>query len=444
MKSVIDYKTRVASRYTALTKDQIALRLIESDSYFASEKLDGHFVSLAISNGKASLFNRTGKELFIEKIIKEAEQLFPDRNIIFAAELYVHMPGQRTRSFHVSEAITAPDRFDLRLAVYDIIEIDGSAPSWAPPQLMEELATMIPSGHSIHTIAQHVFHSKLEVAKFYEEVVEKQHGEGLVVRSLEGMTYKIKPLHTFDAVVIGYSEGDDDRKGMIRNVLTAFMKSDGTFTVSAKVGGGFTEEQRTALFHQLKGMHTHSEYIEVSDSQVAFQMVRPEIIIEFSCLDLISEVNGKTVRKMDLSYNATAGYSPIAPAQSVTMISPVFQHIRSDKGVNTTDLRFQQVTDLIDITADTSIALPASLLLKREVYIKEMKGEKAVRKFLAWKTNKEQSGEFPPYVFSFTDFSAGRKDMLQQEIKTARTEEEVMKAFADSLAENVKKGWTQA
>jgi hypothetical protein len=191
-------------------------------------------------------------------------------------------------------------------------------------------------------------------------------------------------------------------------------------------------------------MHTHSEYVEVSDSQVAFQMVRPEIIIEFSCLDLISEVNGKTVRKMDLSYNAAVGYSPIAPAQSVTMISPVFQHIRSDKGVNTTDLRFQQVTDLIDITADTSIALPASLLLKREVYIKEMKGEKAVRKFLAWKTNKEQSGEFPPYVFSFTDFSAGRKDMLQQEIKTARTEEEVMKAFADSLAENVKKGWTQA
>jgi hypothetical protein len=147
---------------------------------------------------------------------------------------------------------------------------------------------------------------------------------------------------------------------------------------------------------------------------------------------------------MDLTYHPATGYSVAGAASSVVMISPVFESIRTDKQVNSTDIRFQQITDLVDINPEADhVALPKSTLLKREVYVKETKGEKAVRKFLLWKTNKEQREEYPPYVVYYTDFSAGRKDMLQQEMNIARTEKEAEALFAASVSENVKKGWSK-
>ena len=41
------------------------------------------------------------------------------------------------------------------------------------------------------------------------------------------------------------------------------------------------------------------------------------------------------------------------------------------------------------------LELKESKLLHREVYVKESKEIKKVRKFVVWKTNKEESNEFP-------------------------------------------------
>ena len=80
-------------------------------------------------------------------------------------------------------------------------------------------------------------------------------------------------------------------------------------------------------------------------------------------------------------------------------------------------------------------------MLRREVFVKESKGIKAVRKFMAWKTNKEDTGEWPAYVFSLTDFSPTRKDALKKSLSIASSEKEVMEVFEEALKEKVKRGW---
>jgi hypothetical protein len=77
----------------------------------------------------------------------------------------------------------------------------------------------------------------------------------------------------------------------------------------------------------------------------------------------------------------------------------------------------------------------------REVYVKESKGIKMVRKFMVWKTNKEETGQYPEYVFHYTDFSAGRAEMLQRDIKVSNSKEQIEEIFAAEVLANVKKGW---
>ena len=70
-----------------------------------------------------------------------------------------------------------------------------------------------------------------------------------------------------------------------------------------------------------------------------------------------------------------------------------------------------------------------------------MKGNKMVRKLLLWKTNKEESEEYPAYVVYLTDFSPNRQSPLERDIKIAGTEAAARKLF-DALAEkNFVSGW---
>mgnify|MGYP000447893346 FL=1 len=64
-----------------------------------------------------------------------------------------------------------------------------------------------------------------------------------------------------------------------------------------------------------------------------------------------------------------------------------------------------------------------------------------VRKFVVWKTNKENSGEFPAYVYHYTDFSPTRKDMLKKEVKVSSSKAQIESYLKTEVSENIKKGW---
>ncbi|MFN6039794.1 MAG: hypothetical protein ACK452_15085, partial [Bacteroidota bacterium] len=69
------------------------------------------------------------------------------------------------------------------------------------------------------------------------------------------------------------------------------------------------------------------------------------------------------------------------------------------------------------------------------------KGGTSVRKFVGLKTNKEQSGLYPPFVVVFSDYSASRKTPLEQEIFLCATEKDLISKVDELKKENIKKGW---
>lgn len=90
----------------------------------------------------------------------------------------------------------------------------------------------------------------------------------------------------------------------------------------------------------------------------------------------------------------------------------------------------------------SSTNLPASTVLKREVYTKGTGDKLMVQKYLVWKTNKESTdSRFPAYALHFTDFSVGRKGMLKRELRISSSEEQILAMCDEMIAENVKKGW---
>ena len=87
--------------------------------------------------------------------------------------------------------------------------------------------------------------------------------------------------------------------------------------------------------------------------------------------------------------------------------------------------------------------LEGSTLLERRVFKKVSGGKVMLHKFFIWKTNKEQSGRYPAYVFYHTDFSSGRKDMIKRDMAYSSDEKQIREIFAAEIAENVKKGWEE-
>ena len=121
---------------------------------------------------------------------------------------------------------------------------------------------------------------------------------------------------------------------------------------------------------------------------------------------------------------------------------------RDDKAVNPVDVRASQVLDRValdDLDASAQrVELPASEVVTRKVWTKTTKGQLAVRKLLVWKTNKnEVDPSWPAYVVHWTDFSAGRKDPLQREVRLAPTLEDAEAVADEMIAKGVKRGWAE-
>jgi len=205
-------------------------------------------------------------------------------------------------------------------------------------------------------------------------------------------------------------------------------------------------QQRLEFMRQVREMHVDSGYRHANSKGALYRFVRPEIIIEVRLTDVQSETSsGDPIRRMVLDYVGGA-YRPLRQLPGVSILHPVFMRVRDDKSVNPTDLRVAQVLERCLVEALDEHAepldLPPSEILRREVYTKTTKGVVAVRKLVMWKTNKQESDpSYPAYVVHFTDYSAGRKDPLQREVRVAPSQD-VASKIADAMIEaNIKKGW---
>ena len=438
-----EYKRKTASRYLPISSTEITTKIINSDLYSVSKKYDGHLYLLYFDGNKSTLYNHGERQLSNLVLLKEADELLNRKcsNVVLAGELFLYKEGDRSRSFDLTSALD-DDHKNIRYKVFDILVLNDDEKNFNINELDAKLKELLEGGRTISPVDTFFVESRKEIESLFDNIVVKGNEEGMIVQSDNGPTYKIKPLITLDAVVIGFSEGEGSRENKLKELLLALKISENEYLTIAKVGNGFTEEQRASIFMDLEKQKVDSDYVEVSSSNIAFTMVKPSLVVEFSCLDVYNENSKGSIKKMSLKYK-NESYSAELKKPSVSVASGVFLSFRDDKKVNIEDVGISQITKIISLETNDKInsELKESELLHRHVYVKESKGIKKVRKFVVWKTNKEESNEFPAFVYHYTDYSPDRKDPLKKEIKVSENLKQIENILKLELETNVKKGW---
>ena len=197
----------------------------------------------------------------------------------------------------------------------------------------------------------------------------------------------------------------------------------------------------------LQNDKVESEYVETDSRNVAFQMVRPKVVVEISGIDFVTEnAAGEPKQNMLLRYDQEQGYSVVMKTSGAVVHSPVFERIRNDKSCNATDIRIKQLTDLCSFSVKRAVAkesLPNSIRMLRRVFVKQAAGKIMIQKYVVWKTNKESTGIYPAYVLHITDYSSTRQELLKRDIRVSDSKQQIMDMCQEMIDNNVKKGWKE-
>ncbi len=448
-----DYKRCVAGKFILVDGHKLEEKLGGSD-FYVTVKLDGVMQLIRYADGVLEACGSRGAStphsLPCMQELAEALKAQGVTSTLLAAELYANLrTNGRERVCDVATALADPSLHDtLRLAPFDLLELAGRDTSTLPRgQKMDLLESLCRGCRRVSPVQGYRCTSVADVRELFDTIVTEGGAEGLVVHPPHTFVYKLKPRHTIDVAVIGFTEGEGDHKGMVRDLLTATIDPDGTLRQVATVGGGFTEQQRRDLFGRLRSAGVESDYVETDSRSVAFTMVHPELVVEISAVDFVSEnAAGEPKENMLLEFDYKAGYHAIGRAPGVKLHSATFVRERPDKSVCPEDARESQLTDLCEfskgVTVDFS-ALPQSQWLTRRVFVKTTGALRSVRKFLIWKTNKEHTGRFPAYVLHYTDYSPSRAEALRRDLRISNSREQIFELLDQMLATEIKKGWQE-
>jgi hypothetical protein len=438
------YKRKVAGSFVPINGEDIISK-VSGKTIYISKKIDGEFNLFWFDGIKSVLINGNGKVKEEIPVLPKLTKALQDKNIkslTMAVELHMSEEQERSRIFEVMSAI-ANDPNALTLSAFDLLELDGTIFQEPDYAVMIEKISKLLEGSPISSVDLEKVSSSRQVSERFKEIVINNGAEGLVVRSLEfPIIYKIKPVHTIDAAIIGFTEGEE---GKIREILLGVMHKDGRYSQIGRTGNGFTEDQKQALYDLLSKEIIPSPYIEADKRRVAFQMVVPKIVVEIAANELLVENMKGTIKNPLLSFSEKEGYSFISNINGISLQHPVFKRIRDDKSVNDHDIRFSQITDIIYLeeTTDSSTGtLTESEIIFREVYTKTSKSKTNVQKFVVWKTNKEEiDHRFPAYVLHYTNFSPTRKEPLKREVRVSSSKEQILQMKDMLIEKNIKKGW---
>ena len=447
------YKSRVASGYRALTKEEIK-GAISPGKYLVSPKIDGELWFLIMEGKDPWLGNPNGRIISGDiPLLKEAATLsnkFHDRTVL-AGELFAVVENDRARVGDLKSAMGGGEKADagrLGFMVFDLLE-GGDKKKQAPfENYTETFATienLLDGGKRIQSIRTDTVGTPGEIESLFDELVENGKAEGLIARDQGTRIYKIKPSFTVDMAVLGYTEKTGDAS-QVRSILLGLMRADGQYQVLSGCGNLKTEDERKALMKKLQPLCVGSSFRHASGSGEMYHFIRPEVVVEIKATDIQTEnSSGDPIKSMVIKFDENS-WTPVCPLPSASLLHPVLERVRTDKQANETDIRFSQLLERVVVQNPDqkveSIELPASEILRREVWSKSTKGKKAVQKLVVWKTNKEkETPNFSAYVVHWTDYSPGRKDPLKKEVRLSPDKKDATQIAEKMIEENIKKGW---
>jgi hypothetical protein len=443
------YKRQVAKRYRVIDAQQIEA-MLPKGRLWISPKLDGELWFLVRAGGDLALCSHNGRVVMgIPALAGAAKRLAAAPDAIIAGELVARIAEGRARVHHVATAL-ADDALAGKLTFhpFDLVEEAGVDALGRPyAERLGRLTTWFGDDAGCPPITTVEGEAGVAATHYREWVAAGRH-EGLVVRTEQGVTYKIKPHFTIDAVIVGFGERLTGETRQIRELSVALVRDDASLQILGTVGSGFSEEDRVAWHRRLSATLAPSSFRMANSDGTLSHFVRPEIAIEIRCSDLLAtDGSDESIRRMSLRWDASAGYTTIGETPTAVMLHPTFLRERTDKAASIADCGMTQVTSRIVLEEHAGPLRQgsgAATLVKRMVWTKDVKGELAVRKFVLLKNDHGHGREYAPWTVFFTDFSPGRADPLQTTLRTASTQQAAEAIIEAWKLDNVKKGWNEA
>ena len=201
---------------------------------------------LVFADGEALLVNPGGTVRLGLLLLAEAQKQLGRAGVsraLIAGELYYRHPsGARPRVHDVSHAARQPagqaELDSLCFAAFDLIELDGQPAPGRHAETYARLQKLLGGGQRVHPVEAAQVKTVEEIEQYFGSWVEQQGGEGLVLRSDSAGGFKLKPRHTLDVAVVGFTESTDERKGLLHDLLVAVMRKDGSLHLCGRVGTG--------------------------------------------------------------------------------------------------------------------------------------------------------------------------------------------------------------
>ena len=446
---LLTYRKRVAKRYKVVEPETID-RFLPEGELLITPKIDGQLWFLIKKDGVVALSSYNGRIMRDTLVVKEAEKLLQGVDeLIVAGELFA-MPmkkGGRPRVHHVNAALGDGSlEKSMGFKCFDILEEGEVDYAYEPyAKRHARLSELFEGGRRVAPVPMEKG-DRAQLKVRFQDWVSSGKFEGLVAHSETGVTYKVKPTFSIDAVIVAYGETNRDGFPKLRELTVALLREDASFHILGTVGGGFSEEQRVEWLERLKTIETASSYLMANREGTLCHFVRPEIIVEVRISDLMDTDGAeRPMRRMVLRYEEQ-GWRAMGSMPIPSMIFPRFIRERDDKPVDIAAIGLDQIYRHMPFEAlheeVKAQDLPEAEIIEREVYVKTTKGKRALRKFVALATHKhEVDPSFAPFVVFFTDFSAGRKDPLKTDMRVAQTAEGLQQHIEAWRKKNVKKGW---
>ena len=447
-------RRRQLSQMTVALDPESAKRRIPDGEYQISRKVDGEFTCLVWRDGEICTLNPGGTLRAGAPFLAEAaERLKGVKTALIGGELYVQRPdGKRPRVHDVVRVARNPKDAEevatLGFAVFNIYELDGEDISMSYDDSLAKMQELFAGGTLIHPVETVAGQGAKAVLTQFKTWVIDGGEEGVVARSPTAGMFKVKPRHSLDLAVVGFSESIGERAGLLHDLLVAVVRPTGRYQLVGKVGGGFSDQERSDLLKQLATQVADSDFREVNSDRVAYQMIKPGMVIEVECLDLISETSrGNTIDKMVLEWSED-GWAGVRRLPLVSVLSPQFIRVRDDKTPNDVETGIAQLSSVVEIPdvdrTAAEVNLPKADIIARAVATKTAKEKTMLRKVMAIETNKsDASSDFPAFVLYITDFSPNRATKLQSTVKVSVDREQILELFEEAKAGLFKKGWSE-
>jgi hypothetical protein len=327
------------------------IELIGDKEATFSIKYDGELCAIYYDGSNVELVTIRGTIRTNMPATKEATQLLSGHQRgVFLGELYAVDETGKPLSYMKSASILKDPKGGgdqlLRLSVFDLYSLDGvEYESLGIDEKMKKVDEIFKQGQYVHpalTVRGHV-----EQAEELWSQIETKGWEGIVVHFGADL-YKIKPIQSYDMVVIGINKSKF--VDQISAVLCAFMDKEGRFRLSGAIGGGFSDEERI----RLKEWAERNKVMEDND-KIWVDPFKEPLVVEIEAI----ETNEKNRPTFEF---AGKKWVKVENMLSGTLRFPQFVRKRDDKDPTPDDVPVEQITQTTSTRASVHALVPGKLI----------------------------------------------------------------------------------